>query len=118
MVATAAVVVIVLGIVGWFYYAVDPSSGLMPRCAFKHITSYDCPGCGVQRALHALLHGDIATAWHYNAFIFFAIPVAIFYSIAEILRHRYPRLHNNINRPVVLIIITLAIIIWWIGRNI
>lgn len=118
MIATAAVVVIVLGIIGWFYYTIDPTTGLMPRCAFKHITGYDCPGCGFQRALHALLHGNIVAAWQYNAFIFIAIPVAILYAIAEVFRHRYRRLHNSINHPVVLIIITISIIIWWIGRNI
>ena len=27
-------------------------------CPFKYLTGYDCPGCGFQRALIALIKGD------------------------------------------------------------
>jgi len=27
-------------------------------CPFKHLTNYDCPGCGFQRAVLALFQGD------------------------------------------------------------
>ncbi|WP_183564473.1 DUF2752 domain-containing protein [Mucilaginibacter sp. SP1R1] len=29
------------------------------RCPFKYLTGIDCPGCGFQRSLIALLQGDI-----------------------------------------------------------
>ncbi|MCH5222003.1 MAG: DUF2752 domain-containing protein [Muribaculaceae bacterium] len=117
---TAALIaaVLVLAIITLFYYHIDPSSGWMPRCAFKTITGFDCPGCGFQRALHSFLHGNIADAWHYNPFVFFAIPVATFYIIVEALRHHHPRLHAFALNPIVLSIILISIIIYWILRNI
>lgn len=31
-------------------------------CPFKKLTSLDCPGCGLQRSLVALLKGDVAAS--------------------------------------------------------
>jgi hypothetical protein len=33
-------------------------SFLIP-CPFKYLTHFDCPGCGFQRAVIALLHGNL-----------------------------------------------------------
>jgi hypothetical protein len=35
------------------------------QCPFKKQFLIDCPGCGLQRSLVALLRGDISQAWHY-----------------------------------------------------
>jgi hypothetical protein len=34
----------------------------MIPCPFKLLTGYDCPGCGMQRALIELLKGDIVSS--------------------------------------------------------
>lgn len=39
-------------------------------CVFKAIIGIPCPGCGMTRALFALLRGDISAAFKYNAVIF------------------------------------------------
>ena len=42
---------------------VDPNqAGHYPTCPFLWVTGLYCPGCGSLRALHALAHGDVATA--------------------------------------------------------
>lgn len=115
---TAVAVIAALFIAFVFYYNVNPDSGLMPRCSFKLLTGYDCPGCGFQRALHALLHGQVADAWAYNPFVFFAVPVALLYIIVEAGRKRRPQLHRRIVSPPALWGILAAIVIWWIVRNI
>ncbi len=40
-----------------------------PQCVFHQVTGLDCPGCGSLRALHALLHGQVVVALHFNAFL-------------------------------------------------
>ncbi|GAB3598794.1 DUF2752 domain-containing protein [Angustibacter peucedani] len=43
--------------------AVDPgTAGHYPTCPFLLLTGAYCPGCGSLRAMHALAHGDVATA--------------------------------------------------------
>ena len=38
-----------------------------PVCQFHRLTGLNCPGCGMTRALAALLHGEFATALRDNA---------------------------------------------------
>lgn len=48
---------------------------LLP-CPFKYITGIDCPGCGFQRAVLALMRGDFHTSFTlYPA----AIPLLLFF---------------------------------------
>lgn len=47
--------------------AFDPASGgLFPPCPWLWLTGWQCPGCGVLRGTHALLHGEIGEAWRLN----------------------------------------------------
>lgn len=56
-------------------FVYDPSrSSFIPRCPFRLLTGYECPGCGLQRAIHALLHGRWPEAWRYNRFLIYALP--------------------------------------------
>lgn len=101
-----------------FYFFVDPdSSRWMPKCTFHQLTGWQCPGCGSQRALHALLHGDFSAAWGFNPFIFFIVPAAVALGAIEALRMRFPRLYSAVYRPATFIIILILIIGWTIARN-
>ena len=43
--------------------AVDPSDrGVFPACPFRSLTGWWCPGCGLTRATHHLMHGDLLGA--------------------------------------------------------
>ena len=42
-------------------------------CPFKYITGIPCPGCGGQRALFSILHGDIINAMCINPLSVFVI---------------------------------------------
>lgn len=51
-------------------YLFNPvTSGFYPACHFHQLTGLNCPGCGMTRATHALLHGDLATALRDNALL-------------------------------------------------
>jgi uncharacterized protein DUF2752 len=42
---------------------------IYPPCFFHRITGLHCPGCGLTRSVHHLLHGRILTALRYNVLI-------------------------------------------------
>jgi hypothetical protein len=56
---------------------VDPNAAgsLLPPCPLHALTGLYCPGCGSTRALHALLHGDLAGAWAMNPLLVVALPL-------------------------------------------
>lgn len=48
-------------------FVLDPTEGgLFPPCPWRAVTGLLCPGCGVLRGTHALLHGHIGEAWRLN----------------------------------------------------
>ena len=101
-----------------YYYNVDPAaSGTSPRCLLKYITGYDCPGCGSQRALHALLHGHAYEAWRYNPAILPALLLAGVYGFLEASPRRFARLERFVYNPIFIMLIAVAVVAWWVGRN-
>jgi hypothetical protein len=70
---------VVLG-TGLLLYAVDPAGvAWLPKCPLHQITGWHCPGCGVTRAAHALLHGDLLGAFNKNALLLFLTPLLLLY---------------------------------------
>jgi hypothetical protein len=53
-------------IVGYFN---PTTAGFFPVCPLYYLTGIHCPGCGLTRGFHALFHGDVLTALHFNALL-------------------------------------------------
>ena len=69
------------------YFLFDPSlSNLFPKCIFHSLTNLDCPGCGSQRAIHALLNGRVIQAADFNLLAVLALLslVAAAYGLIEL----------------------------------
>lgn len=106
-------------IMGAVYAFFDPAETVwMPKCPVHLLTGFDCPGCGSQRALHALLHGDISGAFRANAILFLIIPVVAVMAIAEFNHNRWPRLYRTLLHPAFIYGILSAVVLWTIFRNI
>jgi len=101
-------------------YFLDPStSGLFPSCPFRALTGMYCPGCGTLRALHGLLHGNIAGAFMLNPLTVLILPLVIYAFVslvAEVLRGRpLPRLLDSPRYIWALFAVVMA---FWVLRNI
>lgn len=59
-----------------YLYFGDPTdtNGWFPKCLFYKLTGFKCVGCGTQRAIHCLMHGEVNRALHYNAFVLCVLP--------------------------------------------
>jgi hypothetical protein len=56
----------------------DPGQpGSYGLCPLLALTGLACPGCGGLRAVHALTHGDLGTAWVLNPAVVALLPVAV-----------------------------------------
>jgi len=66
---------VLLGIYLLRTYDPNVAGNPFPACAFHALTGLYCPGCGMTRALHALVHFDLLRAMRMNAFFILALPV-------------------------------------------
>ena len=75
--AVAAICAVLGGI--WLLRTFDPSTAgsWFPSCLFHDITGWYCPGCGLTRALHALVHFDPWRALAMNALFVLSLPLLV-----------------------------------------
>ncbi len=101
------------------YYNCNPASNaLFPKCTFYNTTGLKCPGCGSQRALHALFNGNFIEAFRYNAMFILGIPLILLLLYLELIRTKKPEIYTKINSKYIITGIGIIIIFWWIIRNI
>jgi len=58
----------------------------MLPCPFHLLTGFDCPFCGAQRGIWALLHGDVVGWWHYNPMLWMLMPYFCILFLAQLYR--------------------------------
>lgn len=109
--------VIMLGVI---YFFIDPSQYHMPRCPFNALTGLLCPGCGSQRAIHALLHMNICQAFNFNALLIIALPYVVLGGLLQLFdkKNRFILwLRLNLFGRWAAYIWGIVIIAYWICRN-
>lgn len=75
----------------WVLFTWPPAtSRFYPRCMFHVLSGLDCPGCGITRALHELLHGRVEEAFRFNPMLFVLVFVALF-AMPSLLRGETPK---------------------------
>ncbi|MEE0804568.1 MAG: DUF2752 domain-containing protein [Prevotellamassilia sp.] len=68
------VLMLVLAVLAMLYLGAPGSESWWLKCPMYQITGWQCPLCGLQRAVHALLHGDLLAAWRYNPALWLLLP--------------------------------------------
>lgn len=77
-------IILPLLVVCMYYFYNEANSGWSVQCSFYQITGLQCPGCGGQRALHYLLHGEFLKAFRSNAIFVICIPFFVYLYIVLI----------------------------------
>ena len=116
----ALLVILVLAL-GFIYYNYNPAKySFFPKCPFFTLTGLNCPGCGSQRAINCLLHGQIFKAARYNLLLVLSLPflaVHFGYKTASVFYKQDLR-WKIIYNPFIPWVIFSFVIIFWILRNI
>lgn len=102
------------------YLLAVKTTGYMPRCIIKDLTGFDCPGCGSQRALHALIAGHPAESIRHNMLLPFTLlylAICALHWVNPGWRH-ITRLYTRLTSPLALWIIVAVVMSWMIIRNI
>lgn len=103
------------------YYRVSPTSSIFfPKCAFLMLTGLKCPGCGSQRAVHALLHADITSAFMHNALFVVSLPYVALLISARIYTYFHPAstLRSTLETSIAIRTYFVITIAFWIARNV
>lgn len=97
----------------------NPEQYHFPRCPFLSLTGFKCPGCGSQRAMHYLLHGDVMAAARMNLLF---IPGIIYAGTGFLLSAMEPKGWEEIQKKWygrnAAWIAFVIIVVFWIGRNV
>ena len=111
----AAAALVVTGYVA----AVDPNAaGHYPTCPFLAITGWYCPGCGALRAVHALTHGDLATALARNPFAVVALGYLVVAWVLWLGRAARGQPARRLAPPWVLYVVLAAVVAFGVLRNV
>ena len=106
---------------GILLYNLNPTQyWFMPKCPFKLITGLNCPGCGIQRAIHALMHGEIKEAIHYNYYLLYSGPYAVSFLLVWLMPQNSFRdkLKSLIENKHVVNFYIVTFLMWLVIRNI
>lgn len=111
----------VISVLAIIYKTYNPDGNVyFPKCLFRELTGYKCPGCGSQRAVHYLLNLDLMNALKENALLVLAIPYLLlgfmFDAVAKPSQKMLKWRRILFGRKAIFIILTM-IIAFWILRN-
>jgi hypothetical protein len=103
------------------YYRYNPEVyDFFPECPFHKYIGLDCPGCGAQRAVYALLHGNFLQAVDYNVLLVLSVPFLLIHLTLRV--YAYLRKTHMIwdiwYKPIVPKILLIVVVLFWIVRNI
>jgi len=102
----------------FFFNPSSPANQWFPKCPFRLVTGFQCPGCGATRAFYQLLHLHPVAAFKFNPLIMLTLPFLIYgflgFTKSAITGKPYRRLFIP---PIYLWAWLVLMIFFWIFRN-
>ena len=114
----AFVVLVVLAVLFKLYNPLE--SDLFPKCPFKTLTGYRCPGCGSQTAMHYLLNFDLGSAAQANLLLILSIPYLLTGFVFDLIKNPGQKIlkwRKKLFGPKAIYVVLLIIVGFWILRN-
>ena len=77
----AVVIWLGLGVIAiflFFFNSASPANQWFPKCPFRLLTGWQCPGCGTTRACYQLLHLHPVAAFKLNPLMVMTLPFIIY----------------------------------------
>ncbi len=107
-------------VLGYLYFKYDPINNLLfPKCPLYATTGIYCPGCGSQRATHALLHLNIPEVFNSNILFLPAIIIVVLhYSISVTNKFTGTTYTSILDKSKAPLVIFIIVILFFILRNI
>lgn len=100
------------------YGLFNPDHYLFPRCPFRALTGWLCPGCGSQRAMYQILHGHFGQAFKLNLlFLPGLFYVIVGYVGASFFPTSWPYVRQTFYGLKAAYISLFVIVVFWVGRN-
>ena len=97
------------------------------KCPLHALTGWQCPFCGLQRQLHALLHFRFAEAWWLNPILLLSYPYLLLLLLSSLFLDilRSPRISPCLRRILLvclgnraLLVFFAILLLWGIVRNV
>ncbi|MCY7422756.1 MAG: DUF2752 domain-containing protein [Chitinophagaceae bacterium] len=103
-----------------FYFLFDArKTTWLPQCPFHLLTGFYCPGCGSQRALSSILHGEFLQALRFNVLLIASLPLLMYSATVMIVNkttgnHIVQKFFYSASFGRIVLIVILA---FWFLRN-
>lgn len=88
------------------------------KCIFKSLTGYECPTCGMQRAIVSLFSGDFISGFWHNPYLTLMLPYFASLIITSLFNGALAkRARKILYHTLTITTLVIIMIAWWVIRN-
>ena len=107
-----------VGVLLLFFNPASPAYQFFPKCPFRMLTGWQCPGCGSTRACYQLLHLHPLAAFKLNPLMVMTLPFIVYGLLGFTKSAITGQPHRRVFIPTFYLWAWLALLVFfWIFRN-
>lgn len=115
---TILIAILLLGVLLLYFFWSPSEYSFFPKCPLHSLTGIYCPGCGSQRAMHQIIHGNIIEGLRHNYLIALLAAVLLYQAILFVMHKLYNKsFYNILHQSLTIKIILVLILAFWLLRN-